>query len=80
MYNLKFFLYPFFHLLFIFNILMLYKLAYYMKYIKFSFRFYKSASFMMLGLVPIIKNNGYTMEMSIEGTDLGQEENSTYHV
>jgi len=59
---------------------MLYKLAYYMKSIKFSFCFYKSASFMMHRLVPIAKNNGYTMEMSIEEIDLGQEENTTDHV
>jgi hypothetical protein len=31
-------------------------------------------------LVPITKNSGYTMEMSIAETDLGQEEHSTDHV
>jgi hypothetical protein len=30
---------------------------------------------MMHHLVLITKNNGYTIEMSIEETDLGQEEN-----
>jgi len=59
---------------------MLYKLTYYMKSITFSFCFYKSTSFMMHRLVPITKNNCYTMEMSTEEADLGQEENSTDHV
>ena len=35
---------------------------------------------MMHRLVPITKNNCYTMEMSTEEADLGQEGNSTDHV
>jgi hypothetical protein len=41
--------------------------------IKFSFYLYISTSFMTHRLVPVTKNNGYTMEMSTEETDLGQE-------
>jgi hypothetical protein len=35
---------------------------------------------MMHRSVPIAKNNGHTMEVSIDETDLGQEENTTDHV
>jgi hypothetical protein len=40
----------------------------------------KSIKFCDTSLSSYHQNNGYTMEMSIEESDLGQEENSTDHV
>lgn len=66
MYNLKFFRYALFPLLLIFNILMLYKLASYMKSIKFFFLFLEIGLFYGPSLSSSHQKHGYNTEIGIE--------------